>query len=172
MREPKLDTIFHVALPALSRGNSNLPRSTTHYPSNVAWHAFKQWENTVDLHSSWCSLKPGSPLQQGSDSCLGLFHPRCKTLHFLLNFMMFLLAQFSSLPRSHRIGVLPFGVPVTPLNLMSHANLLVSSARSLMTMLNNVSPTTHPDVLCSLLATNQTHSLRSLPFASGSPANF
>lgn len=109
---------------------------------------------------------------QGSDSCLGLFHPRCKSLHFLLNFMMLLLAQFSSLSRFHWIGVLPFGVPVTPLNLMSHANLLVPSARSLIKMLNNVSPTTHPDVLCSVLANNQTHSLQSLPFASGSPASF
>jgi len=41
---------------------------------------------------------------------------------------MLLLDQFSSLWRFHRTGVLPFGVPVTPLNLTPHPCIISQTA--------------------------------------------
>jgi len=69
--------------------------------------------------------------------CIGLFLPRCRTLHLpLLNLIRFLSAQTSSLSRSRCMAAQPSGASTTPPSLESLANLLRvhsnSSSRSLM----------------------------------------
>ena len=57
--------------------------------------------------------------------CLGLFLPRCRTLHFpLLNFMRLLSAHFSSLSRSLWMAAQPYGISATPPSFVPSANLL------------------------------------------------
>ena len=77
--------------------------------------------------------------------CLGLFFPRCRTLHIsLLNFMKFLSAHFSSLSRSLWMAAQLCGVLVTCPSFVSSANLVrlhsVPSSRSLMKVLNRTGP--------------------------------
>ena len=81
--------------------------------------------------------------------CMGLFLPRCRTLHLpLLNFIRFLCAQLSSLYRSHWMPAQPSGVPATLPSFMSPANLLrlhsVPSSRSWMKKMNKNGWTTDP----------------------------
>ena len=52
--------------------------------------------------------------------CMGLFLPRCRTLHLpLLNFIRFLSAQLSSLSRSHWMAAQAAGVSTTPPSFVS-----------------------------------------------------
>ena len=81
--------------------------------------------------------------------CMGLFFPRCRTLHLpLLNLIRFLSAQLSSLSSSHWMAAQPSGVSTTPPSLVSSANLLRvhsnPSSRSLMKKLNKIGPSTDP----------------------------
>lgn len=56
--------------------------------------------------------------------CLGLFLPRYRTLHFLLNIMRCLSAHFSSLWRSIRMTVQPSRVSAAPSSFVSLENWL------------------------------------------------
>lgn len=55
---------------------------------------------------------------------LGLFLPRCRTLHFLFNFMTFLLAHFFNLSKSLWRGAWPLGISVIPPSFVLSASLL------------------------------------------------
>jgi len=79
--------------------------------------------------------------------CMGLFLPRCRTLHLpLLSFIRFLCAQLSSLSRFRWMAAQPSGVSTTPPSFVSSANLLrvhfVLLSRSLMNELNKTGPST------------------------------
>ena len=81
--------------------------------------------------------------------CMGLFLPRCRTVHLpLLNLIRFLSAQLSSLSRSRWLAAQPASVSTTPPSFVSSANLLRvhsnSSSRSLMKKLNKTGPITDP----------------------------
>ncbi|XP_068788224.1 uncharacterized protein [Struthio camelus] len=81
--------------------------------------------------------------------CMGLFLPRCRTLHLpLLNFRRVLSAQLSSLSRSLGMAAQSSGVSAPPPSSVSAANLLrvhsVPSSRSLMNTLNKSGPRTDP----------------------------
>lgn len=85
---------------------------------------------------------------------MGLFYPRCITLHFsLLNFTKFLLSQSLNFSCFHWIEALSPVVSVTLSSLITSANLSrvhfvsggrSSLAKSLMAILSNVSPSGDP----------------------------
>lgn len=121
-----------------------------------------------------------SPLLQGAYSwpvptwccCMGLSHPRCRTLPFsLLIQRMFLLIQ--SFSRSLWVEALTFSMSTTLPNLVSPLNLLrmysVSSSRLSMKILNNIGLTIDP---CALLVTSHQLDGKPLitPFQPGSPS--
>ena len=81
--------------------------------------------------------------------CMGLFLPRCRTLHLpLLIFIRFLPTQLSSLSRSCWMAAQPSGVSTTPPSFVSSANLLrvcsVPSSRTSMNKRNKTGPRTEP----------------------------
>jgi len=81
--------------------------------------------------------------------CMGLFLPRCRTLHLpLFNFISFLSAQLSSLSRSRWMAAQASGVSATPPGYVSSANLLsahsVPSSRSCINKLNKTGLSTDP----------------------------
>lgn len=82
-------------------------------------------------------------------SCMHLFLPRCKAQHLLLlNFIMFLPAQLSSLFRSCWIAVQSSGMLDTPPCFLSLVHLLTADtihlSRLLMKIWNKAGPSTDP----------------------------
>lgn len=98
------------------------------------------------------SLQSCSPDEMASSTswCMGLFHPRCRTLHFSwLNFMRLLLAHFSILSRSRWTAA--WCISRSPQFCVLCKIDSIPSSRPLWKMSNRAGPSIDP--WCTLLVT-------------------
>ena len=105
--------------------------------------------SSINIYKSFTSGLLSSHSLPSLYLCLGLPLPKCRTLHLaLLNFMRVTWAQLSRLSRSLWIASLLSYVPVTPLKLVSSANLMrvhsIPLSMSSTKKLNNTSSGTRP----------------------------
>lgn len=93
---------------------------------------------SIKLLSSW-------PVH-GMCWCMGLFLPRCRTPHFLLDSVRFLLVHFSRLLRSLQMVSQPSGLSATPRSFVSSGYTSAPPPRSWIKMSNSTGTSIGPEV--------------------------
>lgn len=144
---------------------SNFTRSTGHIAPSATGRQSAAFAMRAQRWLIFGVSSAPSPFLQGAHSrsvpmwccCMGLSHPRCRTLPFsLLIQRIFLLIQFSSFSRSLWVEALTFSMSTTLPNLVSPLHLQRmysdSSSRLSMKILNNIGLTIDPS--CALLVTS------------------